>query len=142
MMPRSFLRHLISVACTLLSVSAINVQDSQAYRNMNMTRELIGLIFELSAIFLSFQMVLSFASAGSGRPWREFQVWILHRAAFTSFQRQNCAKKFVSRTKIHHRPPAGDADCPRRLTLHINFCNSVSVWKRIRGPAYIHRCLC
>ena len=32
-------------------------------RNMNMTRERISLIFELSAIFLSFQMVLSLASA-------------------------------------------------------------------------------
>ena len=73
-MPRSFLRHLISMACILFSVSAVNVQDSQAYRNMNvqdsqayrnmdMTREPISLIFELSAIFLSFQMVLSLASA-------------------------------------------------------------------------------
>ena len=44
----------------LLSVSAISVQDSQAYRNMDMTRECISLFFELSAIFLSFQMVLSF----------------------------------------------------------------------------------
>ena len=51
------------MACTLLSVSAVSVQDSQAYRNRDMTRERISLIFELSAIFLSFQMVLSFASA-------------------------------------------------------------------------------
>ena len=51
------------MACTLLSVSAVSVQDSQAYRNMDMTRERISLIFELSAIFLSFQMVLSLASA-------------------------------------------------------------------------------
>ena len=56
-MPRSFLRHLISMACILFSVSAVNVQDSQAYRNMDMTRERISLIFELS-----FQMVLSLAS--------------------------------------------------------------------------------
>ena len=62
-MPSNFLRHLISMACILLSVSAVRVQDSQAYRNMNMTRERISLIFELSAIFLSFQMVLSLASA-------------------------------------------------------------------------------
>ena len=51
-MPRSFLRHLISMACILFSVSAVNVQDSQAYRNMDMTRERISLILELSAIFL------------------------------------------------------------------------------------------
>ena len=64
-MPRSFLRHLISdsMACILHSVSAVSVQDSQAYRNRDMTRERISLIFELSAIFLSFQMVLSLASA-------------------------------------------------------------------------------
>ena len=62
-MPRSFLRHLISMTCILLSVSAVIGQDSQAYRDMEMTRERISLIFELSAIFLSFQMVLSIASA-------------------------------------------------------------------------------
>ena len=47
------------MACILLSVSAVSVQDSQAYRNMDMT----SLISELSAIFLPLQMVLSFASA-------------------------------------------------------------------------------
>ena len=57
------LRHLISMVCVLLSVFAVSVQDSQAYRNMDMTMERISLIFELSAIFLSFQMVLSLASA-------------------------------------------------------------------------------
>ena len=51
------------MACILLSVSAASIQDSQAYRNMDMTRERISLIFELSAIFLSFQMVFSLASA-------------------------------------------------------------------------------
>ena len=51
------------MVCILFSVSAVNVQDSQAYRNMDMTRDCISLIFELSALFLSFQMVLSLASA-------------------------------------------------------------------------------
>ena len=51
------------MACILLSVSAVSVQDSQAYMNVDMIREHISLIFELSAIFLSFQMVLSLASA-------------------------------------------------------------------------------
>ena len=51
------------MACILLSVSAVSVQDSQAYRNTDMTWERISLIFELSGIFLSFQMVLSLASA-------------------------------------------------------------------------------
>ena len=51
------------MACILLSVSAVSVQNSQAYLNMDMTRERISLIFELSAIFLSSEMVLSFVSA-------------------------------------------------------------------------------
>ena len=51
------------MACILFSVSAVSVQDSQAYRNMDITRERISPIFELSAIFLSFQMVLRLASA-------------------------------------------------------------------------------
>ena len=51
------------MAYILLSVSAGSVQDSKAYRHMDMTRERISLIFELSAIFLSFQMVLSLVSA-------------------------------------------------------------------------------
>ena len=48
------------MACILLSV---NVQYSQAYRNMDMPRKRISLNYELSAMFLSFQMVLSLASA-------------------------------------------------------------------------------
>ena len=50
------------MAYILLYVSAVSVLDSQAYRNMNMTRERISLMFELSAIFLSLLMVLSFVS--------------------------------------------------------------------------------
>ena len=61
-MTRSFLKHLISIACILLSNSALNVQDSHAYKNIDMTSERISLIFELRTIFLSFQMVLSFSS--------------------------------------------------------------------------------
>ena len=51
------------MACTILSVSAVSVQDSVAYMNMDLTRERISLIFELSVIFLSFYMVLRFVSA-------------------------------------------------------------------------------
>ena len=51
------------MACILLSVLAVSVHDSQANRNMDMARDRISLIFELSAIILSFQMVLSFVSA-------------------------------------------------------------------------------
>ncbi len=61
-MPRSSLRLVISMACILLYASAVSVQDSQAYTNMDMSRERISLIFELIAIFMSFQMVLSLAS--------------------------------------------------------------------------------
>ena len=51
------------MACIILSVSAVIVQDSQAYRNLDMTRERTSLIFELSATVRSFQMVSRFASA-------------------------------------------------------------------------------
>ena len=56
------------MACILLSVLAVSVHDSQANTNMDMARDRISLIFELSAIFLSFQMVLSFVSAAVGDP--------------------------------------------------------------------------
>ena len=66
--------HLISMACILLSASAVIVQDSQAFRNMDMTRERINLIFELSAMFLSFQNVdgLEFC-CGLGDPGENFR---------------------------------------------------------------------
>ena len=59
-MPRSFLKHLVSTAWIFLSSSAVNVQDSHAYRNIDMTRERISLILDLVGMFLSFQMVWSF----------------------------------------------------------------------------------
>ena len=62
-MQRSLLKHPISIACILLSNSAVNVQDSHAYKNIDITSERISLIFELRTIFLSFQMVLSSARA-------------------------------------------------------------------------------
>ena len=62
-MPRSFLKHLISMACILLSNSAVSVHDSHAYKNMDMTDERISLIFELRTMFLSSQMVFSFTRA-------------------------------------------------------------------------------
>ena len=51
------------MAFILLSSSAVSVQDSHAYKNMDMTNERISLIFGLRTMFLSFQMVLSFARA-------------------------------------------------------------------------------
>ena len=62
-MTRSLQKHLISVACILFSRSAVVVQDSHAYKHIEMTRECISLIFELSAMFLSFHIVSSFESA-------------------------------------------------------------------------------
>ena len=49
------LKHLISMACTLLWSSALGVHDSQAYRKMDVTKERISRIFELREILLSFQ---------------------------------------------------------------------------------------
>ena len=62
--PRRRLKLLISTVCIFLSISAVNVQVSYEYKNMDMTKERNSLIFELRSIFLSFQMILSFVSAG------------------------------------------------------------------------------
>ena len=40
-------------------MSVVMVYVSHAYKNMNMTRERIGLVLELMAMFLSFQMTIS-----------------------------------------------------------------------------------
>ena len=62
-MRRRRLKLLISTVCIFLSISAVNVQVSQEYKSMDMTRERNSLIFELRSIFLSSQMILSFVSA-------------------------------------------------------------------------------
>ena len=62
-MPRRCLKLLISTVCIFLSISAVNVQVSQEYKIMDMTKELNSLIFELRSMFLSSQMILSFVSA-------------------------------------------------------------------------------
>ena len=41
-------KHLISNACIILSMSAVIVHVSHAYKNMDMTRERISLILELA----------------------------------------------------------------------------------------------
>ena len=61
--PRSLRKHLISNACILLSMSAVMVHVSYAYKNMDMARERISLILELMAMFLSFQMTFSLVTA-------------------------------------------------------------------------------
>ena len=43
------------MACILLWSSAVRVHDSQAYRKMDVTRERISCILELTEILLSFQ---------------------------------------------------------------------------------------
>ena len=53
--------HLISKACVLFSNAAVKVYDSQAYRNMEMTRERIS--FESRDMLLSLQMGFSFVRA-------------------------------------------------------------------------------
>ena len=47
----------------LFSNSAVKAHDSQAYRNMEMTRERIGFIFDSGDILLSLQMGFSFVRA-------------------------------------------------------------------------------
>ena len=62
-MPKSLRKHLISVVCIFFSNSAVRVHVSQAYRKIEMTKDRISLILELSAMFLSFHMALSFVNA-------------------------------------------------------------------------------
>ena len=56
-------QNLISMACILLWSSAVRVHDSQAYRNMDVTRECISCILELRLILLSFQTGFSLVNA-------------------------------------------------------------------------------
>ena len=44
-------------------MSAVNVQDSQAYKSIETTNESMSLIFELKKIFLSFQIIFSLVGA-------------------------------------------------------------------------------
>ena len=55
--------HLISKACVLFSNSAVRVHDSQAYRNMEMTRERISVTFDSKDMLLSLQIGFSFVRA-------------------------------------------------------------------------------
>ena len=52
MMPSSFLKHLISVACKFFWMSVVIVQVSQAYNSLEIIRECISLIFELREIIM------------------------------------------------------------------------------------------
>ena len=76
-MPRRRLKLLISTVCIFLSLSAVNVQVSQEYKDMDMTKEGNSLIFELRSMLFSSQMILSFVSAAM--VWSVFQVWILRQ---------------------------------------------------------------
>ena len=51
------------MACSLLWSSAVRVNDSQAYRKMDVTRERISRILELRGILLSFQTGFNFIDA-------------------------------------------------------------------------------
>ena len=59
----SLRQHLISKACVLFSNSAVKVHDSQAYINMEMTRERISFTFDPRDMLLSLQMGFSFVRA-------------------------------------------------------------------------------
>ena len=59
----SLQKHLVSKACILLSISAVKGNDSQAYRNMEMTREYIGFTFDPRDMLLFLHMGFSFVRA-------------------------------------------------------------------------------
>ena len=56
-------KHLIFSAWILISMSAVMVHVSHAYKSMDMARERISLILELTVMFLSFQMSFSLVTA-------------------------------------------------------------------------------
>ena len=62
-MLRNLRKHLISSAFILLSMSAVMVHVSHAYKNTDMARERISVILEVMVMFLSFQMTFSFVTA-------------------------------------------------------------------------------
>ena len=62
-MRKIFRKHLISMACVLFYRSAERVHVSEAYIKMDMTRERISLIFELTVMFLSFHQGFNLVSA-------------------------------------------------------------------------------
>ena len=53
----------IAVVCILFSNLAVNLNDSQAYKKVEITSESISLVLELSVMFLSFQIGLSFVTS-------------------------------------------------------------------------------
>ena len=55
--------HLISMACILLCTSAVGVHDSQAYREMDVTRERISRILDMIEMLLSFQTGFNLVNA-------------------------------------------------------------------------------
>ena len=55
--------HLIAKACGLFSNSAVKVHDSQAYRNIEMTRERISFTYDPKDMLFSLQMGFSFVRA-------------------------------------------------------------------------------
>ena len=59
----SLRQHLISKACVLFFNSAVKVNDSQAHRNMEMTRERISFTLDPRDMVLSLQMGFSFVRA-------------------------------------------------------------------------------
>ena len=61
--PGSLRKHLISNVCFLLSMSAVMLHVSHAYKNMDRARERISLILERMAMFLSLQMTFSLVTA-------------------------------------------------------------------------------
>ena len=56
-------QHLIPKACILFSNSTVMVHDSQAYRNIEMTRKRTSFTFEPKDMLLSLQMGFSFVRA-------------------------------------------------------------------------------
>ena len=69
------------MACILLWSSAVRVHNSQACRNMDVTREHISRILELREIILSIQTDFNLVNAAvvCVLSWRVSQIWNTHQ---------------------------------------------------------------
>ena len=61
--------------CSFLSDSAVRVHVSQAYGKIEMTKECISLILELSALFLSFHMVFVHCQQNSQTLFQDIHLY-------------------------------------------------------------------
>ena len=86
-------KHLISKACVLFSSSAVNVHDTQAYRNMEITRKSIRFTVDPRDILFSLQADFSFVRAAVA--WS-----ILERICGFNFSSETIASRYLKHVTV------------------------------------------